>query len=250
MPASVEPRRVLILGGSGEAAALAWALAEVAGVAATVSLAGVTRNPVPLPIPTRSGGFGGVEGLITHLRTECVTHLVDATHPFAAQISAHAVAAAESVGVPLLRLSRPPWAPEAGDHWIEVADAAGAAGALPAVAARVFLAIGRRDLAPFSVRPDIQFLVRMIEPPANGLPLLSHRLVLARGPFEIDAERDLFRRLRVEVVVAKNAGGTGARAKLAAARALSLPVVMIRRPALPPAPEATRVEQVVAWIGA
>ena len=250
MPASPEPTRVLVLGGTGEEAALARVLADDPEVAAIVSLAGVTRAPAPLAIPTRRGGFGGAEGLARHLIEGGFERLVDATHPFAAQISRHAVEAARAARVPLLRFSRPPWAAVEGDRWTLVADASEAAAALPAGAKRVFLAIGRRDLSPFSIRREVQFLVRLIEPPSTELPLLNHRLLLERGPFDPAREVELFRRLRVDVVVAKNAGGAGARAKLDAARELSLPVVMIARPPLPAAPETTELAEALAWIKA
>ena len=248
MPASAEPRRVLILGGTGDAARLARALAGRGGIEATVSLAGLTRVPAPLPLPVRRGGFGGAGGLAEHLRAGGVTHLIDATHPFAARISASAVEAAAALDLPLLRLARPPWMPGPDERWIEVADPAAAARALPAAARQVFLAIGRRDLASFAIRPDIRFHVRMIEPPEAALPLTDHRVILARGPFEFDAETALFRGLRIDSLVAKNAGGTGARAKLTAAAALCLPVVMIRRPILPPAREVESVEDALVWL--
>jgi precorrin-6A/cobalt-precorrin-6A reductase len=232
-------QRVLLLGGTSEASQLALALAE-AGVDAVFSYAGRTDAPLPQPLPLRIGGFGGVEGLAGWLRTEGITHVVDATHPFAAGISKNAVAAAAQAGLPLIALERPPWQAQAGDDWTHVADYAAAAAALPQAPARVFLAIGRQNLAAFASRPQHQYLLRLVDPPVN-LPLTGADVVLARGPFTLDSDLALMRRHQITHLVAKNAGGSGAEAKLLAARALRLPVILIDRPALP-------LRQVVATV--
>lgn len=239
--------RVLILGGTTEASALAAALAAAA-VPAVLSYAGRVERPAPQPVPVRTGGFGGPEGLAAFLREGGFSHLVDATHPFAARISAHAVAAAAAAGVPLLALTRPAWTAGPGDRWQIVPDLAAAAEALGPAPRRVFLAIGRQGLAAFASAPQHIYLCRLVDPPAAPLPLPRAELVLDRGPFTEAGDRALMERHGTEIVVAKNAGGSGAAAKLAAARALGLPVVMVARPPAPPRPETDRIADVLAWI--
>lgn len=244
-------RRLLILGGTAEARAVAERLAErlagPGGGRVILSLAGVTRAPVlPAGVAVRRGGFGGAEGLAAFLRAESVTDLIDATHPFAARISAHAVAAARAVGVPLIRLERPPWLPEPGDRWREVADLEAAVDALPATARRVFLAIGRQSAAAFARRPEIHYLLRQIDPPAGPPPLPRCTVLSGRPPADPAAEDALLRRHGIELLVVKNSGGP-ARAKLAAARALGLPVILVARPALPAAATAPDPAGILAW---
>lgn len=225
---------------------MARALAD-AGISAVFSYAGRTRQPVGQPLPVRVGGFGGVEGLAAYLRTEAITHLIDATHPFAAQISRNAVEAAAVAAVPLVALQRPPWQAKPGDDWRHVPDAAAAAAALPTTPARVFLAIGRQNLDAFAVGPQHHYLLRLVDP-AETLPLPRVTVELARGPFTVAGDTALMARHGTQIVVAKNAGGEGARAKLDAARASSLPVVMIARPAIPQRREAGTVAEVMAWL--
>ncbi|GHE02111.1 cobalt-precorrin-6x reductase [Defluviimonas sp. 20V17] len=240
--------RVLVLGGTSEASALARALAD-AGIEAVLSYAGRTRAPAAQPLPIRVGGFGGPQGLADWLRAERITHLVDATHPFAAQISCNAVAAARATGVPLIALERPAWQAGPGDRWVAVADTEAAVAALPEAPARVFLAIGRQTLASFAARPDHLYLLRLVDPPEAALPLPRTEVVIARGPFDLSGDTALLRDHRIDLIVAKNAGGAGARAKLDAARALGLPVVMIDRPALPARQVAGSVAEVMRWLG-
>lgn len=235
-----------MLGGTTEASALATALAA-RGERAVLSYAGRTENPRAQAIPTRVGGFGGVEGLANYMTREGVTHLVDATHPFAARISANAIVAAGRAGVTLLALTRPEWVEGPGDRWTRVTDTEQAAAALGSDPARVFLALGRQTIADFASAPQHFYLLRFVdaaEPPA----LPRHHLVVDRGPFTLAGELALLREQRIEVVVAKNAGGTGARAKLDAARELGLPVVMIDRPFIPPRPQVSSVAAVLDWL--
>lgn len=232
-----------------EASALCAALAE-AGVPATLSYMGRVERPKPQPVPVRIGGFGGVPGLADWLRTHRVTHLVDATHPFAARMSAHAVAAAAQTGVPLLALVRPPWEPGPGDRWTRVPDIPAAVAALAGPARRVMLAIGRMHLADFAAQPQHDYLLRLVDPPSEPPPLPRHRVVVDRGPFTVEADRALMVDHATDLVVSKNAGGAGARAKLEAARDLGLPVLMIDRPAVPPRAEVGSVEAVLDWIAA
>lgn len=240
--------RILVLGGTTEAGLLAQALAR-AGVDSVYSYAGRTAAPVAQPIPVRTGGFGGADGLARWLRAEGISHVVDATHPFAATISANAVAACARARVPLVALQRPAWQPEPGDEWTLVPDVAAAVAALPQAPARVFLAIGRQTLAPFAARPQHHFLLRLVDPPDGPLPLPDAVAVIARGPFDLDSDLALLRGHAITHVVAKNAGGAGAAAKLAAARQLRLPVILIDRPAVPARPVVGSVAEVMDWLG-
>lgn len=238
--------RILILGGTTEARALA-ALLAARGADAEVSLAGRTANPVPHALPVRRGGFGGVEGLAAHIRAQGIVALVDATHPYAARISANAAAAAQGTGVALLALRRPAWRPGPGDDWTEVADAEAAAQALGAQPRRVFLALGRQEVGAFAAAPQHLYLIRSVEPVGDvGLP--GARNILARGPFDIPSETSLMQREGIERLVCKNSGGNATDAKLAAARALGIPVLMLRRPVLPAVPEVATPEAALAWL--
>jgi precorrin-6A/cobalt-precorrin-6A reductase len=240
--------RVLILGGTTEASALARKIAGDPQLAPVLSLAGRTTNPQPQPIATRTGGFGGVEGLVRFLRSEGIDAVVDATHPYADQMSAHAVAACRDTGVPLGSLVRAEWQRTAGDSWQVVADSEAAARALGKEPRRVFLSLGRQDLHVFAEAPQHHYLARLIERP-DRLPLPPDlRLLQARGPFDRADEERLLREERIEVVVSKNAGGTATYAKIEAARALGLPVVMIARPHKPAGVVMADVEACVAWL--
>ena len=218
-----------------------------AGLDAVYSYAGRTAAPVNQPLPVRIGGFGGAEGLADHIRAEGITHLVDATHPFAARISRNAVAAAGATGIPLLSLERPAWRPAPGDDWTLVPDFAGAAAALPGTPAHVFLAIGRQNLTAFAGLPH-RWLLRLVDPPEAPLPLPRAHAVIARGPFTVGGDRALMQAHGITHLVAKNAGGAGAEAKLTAARELRLPVILIDRPALPPRPTVADPEKAMEWL--
>jgi precorrin-6A/cobalt-precorrin-6A reductase len=239
--------RVLLLGGTTEAGLLARALAE-AGVEAVYSYAGRTEAPLRQPLPQRVGGFGGAEGLVAWLRAHKITHVVDATHPFAAQMSRNAIVATGHAEVELVALERSKWVPEAGDRWISVENGAAAARALPQEPALVFLAIGRQGLGDFAGAPQHDYLLRLVDAPTEPLPLPRTRVVLGRGPFRFEDDLALLRDHGTQWVVAKNAGGEGVRAKLMAARALGLPVVMIERPALPERRVVETVDAVMAWL--
>jgi len=237
---------VLILGGTSEGRLLAGRLAADPRFACVLSLAGRTRN-LQLPnTPHRVGGFGGVEGLAEYLRTHSIHALVDTTHPFAARISANAVSAAAQTGTALLRFARRPWLPASGDRWIEVDDMPAACAALGTAPRRVFLSIGRLEIAAFHAAPQHQYAVRAVDPFETGLP--HARLITARGPFELDAERALLRDAAIQIVVSKNSGTAATYAKIAAARELGLPVVLVRMPRLPPALEVDSLDAVVQWL--
>jgi precorrin-6A/cobalt-precorrin-6A reductase len=242
--------RVLILGGSSEASRLAARLAEEPAFAPILSLAGRTQNPTPPPIPYRIGGFGGVDGLAGYLKEAGVDCLVDATHPFAERMSFNAEAAAATTGTPLVVFTRPPWTPQPGDHWRECADAASAAQALGAAPRRVFLTVGRLQLRAFEAAPQHDYLIRTIDLPDPAPNLPHHCVILARGPFTIDAEVKLMRDERIDALVTKNSGGEATRAKLDAARALGLEVVLIGRPQSPDAPTFHTLEAVMDFLRA
>jgi precorrin-6A/cobalt-precorrin-6A reductase len=224
------PVRVLILGGTSEARGLARQIAADSRLQGVISLAGRTASPIEQELPVRIGGFGGAEGLERYLSDESIHCVVDATHPFAAQIAANARAACASLGLPLLKLSRPPWSGIAGDRWVEAADHAAAAKALGASPRRVFLTTGRLGLAHFRSAPQHFYLIRTIDPAALAdLPPHCDE-IRARGPFDCQSEMELMRAHRIDVVVSKNSGGQLTYAKIEAARRLNLDVVMIARP--------------------
>ncbi len=239
--------RVLLLGGTSEASRLAAALAA-RGVDAIFSYAGRTDAPIPQPLPTRVGGFGGVEGLIAYLRAAGITHMVDATHPFAAGMSRNAVAAAAETGIPLLALERQPWTAQPGDLWRPVEDVAQAVADLPEAPHRVFLAIGRQNIGAFAARPQHFYLLRMVEAPRSPPLLPDHHIIATRGPFSLEDDLALMRAHGISWVVSKNAGGPQAGAKIEAARQLGLPVTLIARPPIPPRPRAETVEEALAWL--
>ena len=222
--------RVLVLGGTFEASKLADLLAGQGGISSMLSFAGRTKALRAPKIPYRIGGFGGVAGLQAYLEAERIDVLVDATHPFAEQISRHAAIAAVGASIPLIVLSRPAWAAQPGDHWIDAVDMAAAAAALGRERKRVFLTIGRLQIGAFSAAPQHFYLIRTIEPIALSLDLPHHRMIHGRGPFSFEAENKLLREELIDLLVSKNSGGEAAFAKLVAARHVGLPVVMVARP--------------------
>ncbi|MGW4634401.1 cobalt-precorrin-6A reductase [Nocardia sp. NPDC004415] len=240
--------RVLILGGTGEARELARIASGERGLDIVSSLAGRVANP-RLPVgPVRVGGFGGVEGLRTWLRENAIDAVVDATHPFAARVSAHAATAARELGIPALHLRRPEWTRRPGDLWTRVPDLAAAAAALTAYDANVLLTIGRQGVGAFAACAGHRFVIRSIDAPEAPLPA-HYELLLARGPFTFDEELVLMSRHRIDVLVTKNSGGEQTAAKIAAARTAGLPVIMIDRPALPAgAVVVDEVAEAVDWL--
>lgn len=237
---------VLILSGTGEGRALAAALESEGGIEFESSLAGRTRTPTPPPGPHRIGGFGGIEGLRRYLVERSVRALVDATHPFARQITANAVVACEVAGVPRLRLSRPSWTERPGDHWIRV-------NTMEEAAARTrmshsttpFLTVGRLELPAFhEVRGAV---VRTIDRP-EPMPPDPKALILDRGPFTLEGEIALMRDHGVDLLVTKESGGGATASKLDAARALGIPVLLVARPPDPPGPIARNVGEALDWI--
>ncbi|GAB7551366.1 cobalt-precorrin-6A reductase [Novosphingobium sp. 11B] len=239
---------ILLLGGTTEASALARLLAEH-GITVMLSYAGRTENPRAQPVPTRIGGFGGVAGLAAYLREHRVTHLVDATHPFAATMSVHALKAARLAGVPHAALTRPVWQTAPGDKWSSTPDIASAVEALSGPPRRIMLALGRMHVEAFGARPEHHYLLRFVDTPSQPPALPHHTLVVDCGPFTVDNDTRLLRDHAIDLVVCKNAGGSGAEAKLVAARNLGLSVLMIERPKLPARTEFLRPGEVLDWIG-
>jgi precorrin-6A/cobalt-precorrin-6A reductase len=241
------PLRVLILGGTAEASALARLVAAVDWIAPVLSFAGRTVAPVLPPIPSRIGGFGGAEGLAAYLGAEAIDLLIDATHPFAHQISINAERAAAATGTPRLMLQRPPWVAQPGDNWQAVPTVAAAAAALCEGPRQVFLTIGRQDLLPFAeIAPQHSYLIRSVDPPDHSLLPPRAAILTGRGPFDEAEEHALLARHGIGVLVTKNSGGSDG--KLRAARALDLPVIMVDRKPAPPGETVAEPAQALAWL--
>ena len=219
------------------------------GLNAALSYAGRTEAPRAQPIPVRIGGFGGADGLARYVQDHRITHLIDATHPFAATMSRNALAAAKATGTPLLTLTRPGWTPQPGDCWQSVPDIAAAASALAEEPRRVMLALGRMHVEAFAAQSQHHYLLRFVDRPEQPPALPDHHLVVDRGPFTAEGDMRLLAEHRIELVVCKNAGGSGAEAKLTAARRLGIPVMMIERPAAAPTETVHTVAAVFGWLG-
>ena len=230
MNGSADRHAVLVLGGTSDARELATALARDVSLRAISSLAGRTAMRV-LPVgDVRIGGFGGVDGLVAYLRSERIAAVVDATHPFAARMSANAVAACARARVPLVALVRPAWIARPGDRFLDVPDVTSAARVAAEIGRRIFVTVGRQELAPFAAIRDRFVLVRSIDAPDTRALPPGAEVVLARGPFAYADELALCSRYAIDCIVAKNSGGDATAAKLDAARTLGIPVVMIARP--------------------
>jgi precorrin-6A/cobalt-precorrin-6A reductase len=243
------PMRILILGGTTEASVLVEALAGKTAFSPMLSLAGRTSEPKPAPVPTRIGGFGGAEGLARFVREEGIEAVIDATHPFAAVMSHNAARASAETGVPLLALRRPPWTPREGDRWIEAASVDEAVVALGAEPRRVFLTVGRLELAAFAAAPQHLYVVRTIEPIGDALPTPNVIAIRDRAPFHEEAERALMRREKIDILVTKNSGGLATYPKIAAARALGLPAILVAQPKKPAGVQEVETAQAaLAWL--
>jgi precorrin-6A/cobalt-precorrin-6A reductase len=252
MAAVLYPRApsVLLLGGTAEAALLARAIANRFGdaVALTTSLAGRTALPMAIPGNVRIGGFGGVAGLVAYLHAHGIALVIDATHPFADQISAHARLACAAAAVDRLMLVRPMWQRHGLDRWIEVADLAAAAAIVGKIGRRAWLTVGASEIDAFAHVTDVRFLVRLIHAPARPLPLRLHQVLLGRGPFSLIEEQHVLQRHAIDVLVCKASGGAATEAKLIAAREASLPVIMVRRPPAQPGDAVASVDAALDWL--
>jgi precorrin-6A/cobalt-precorrin-6A reductase len=241
-------RQILILGGTAEARQLAGLLAKRTDLRVTLSLAGRTAAPAAQPVPVRAGGFGGAAGLAAYLKDQRIDALIDATHPHAATISRHAAEAAATAKVPIVALRRAAWTAMPGDRWVEAAGMENAVQALGPAPRRVFLAIGRKEVAAFQAAPQHHYLIRSVDPVDPPLAVPDAKYIVARGPFAEEDERKLLTQHRIETIVAKNSGGDATYGKIAAARALGLTVVMLRQPALPDVPAVQSIEAAAAWL--
>jgi precorrin-6A/cobalt-precorrin-6A reductase len=242
------PMRVLILGGTTEASGLAHLLADDPRFETTLSLAGRTSKPRVQPVRTRIGGFGGPDGLAAWLEREAIAAVIDATHPYADQISSNAVTACERLAIPLATIMRPAWQPEPGDTWLTVASAKAAADALGPEPRRVFLSLGRLELAAFASSPHHHYVARMIDLPVGDVLPLDIQLIFDRGPFDEGAETALLMDAKIDVLVSKNSGGAATYAKITAARRLGIPVVMIARPHKPHGQALDNTKSAAKWL--
>ncbi|KMO95784.1 cobalt-precorrin-6A reductase [Streptomyces roseus] len=249
-PAPLPGRHVLILGGTTEARRLAEVLAGDPSCQVTTSLAGRVASPVLPPGDTRIGGFGGATGLAAWIVAHEVTSVVDATHPFAERMSFHAAEAQALTGVPLLALRRPGWTPRPGDDWTFADSLDEAAARLPGLGSRAFLTTGRMGLHTFAHLTDTWFLVRSVDPPDEPVPPRLE-VLLDRGPFTLEGERELIARHRIDVLVTKDSGGSATAPKLTAAREAGIPVLVVRRPRIPEGvAQAEDTDAALEWLGA
>jgi precorrin-6A/cobalt-precorrin-6A reductase len=238
------PIKVLILGGTSEAIALAARLSPHPELTVISSLAGRVAEPRLPEGRVRIGGFGGVDGLIAYLQNEAIGIVIDATHPYAATISRNAEQACKALRLPLIAIARPPWDKVEGDRWHQVPDVSAASACLLLRGRRVFLAIGRQELAPFRLCDDTWFLVRSIDPPEGELPKHAE-IILRRGPYKVEEELQLLRDHAIDCVVSKNSGGAATYAKIQAARLLGLSVIMVGRPRKHTLPTVGTVEEAI-----
>jgi precorrin-6A/cobalt-precorrin-6A reductase len=241
-------KHILILGGTTEARELGQRLAARTDIATTLSLAGRTASPLAQAVPVRRGGFGGVAGLAQYLRDNAIEALIDATHPYAPTISDHALGAAAQTKTPMIALCRPPWRAGAGDRWTDVLDALEAARLLGMKPRNVFLALGRQEIAHFASAPQHHYLIRSVDPVEPPLAVPHARYILARGPFEEEQERALLLAHAIDVLVAKNSGGSATYGKIAAARTLGIPVMLLRRPPELPVHRVATSAEALAWL--
>jgi len=239
--------KLLVLGGTRDAVALAKTLSKHERLHVIYSLAGVTVEPVLPDCEVRRGGFGGADGLLDYVQEVGIDAVLDATHPFAARMAMNAAEACNELDIPRLKYLRPAWEPEEEDNWVRVSSAAETVPYLSHTK-RIFLTIGVRELEPFGSLENAWFLVRFINQPDGPLPLPAYEILIDRGPFDHDGEVALMKEHNIEALVTKNSGGHLVGAKLTAASELGLPVIMIDRPALPAGPTVSREDEVLAWV--
>lgn len=240
--------RVLILGGTGDAVELAGRISKLDGVEVFTSLAGRTQNPKVENLDNiRIGGFGGVTGLVKYFQDTNIEAVIDATHPFARQISNHGAIAANQVQIPYLMMVRPAWEKQPEDNWIEVESLEQAAQVLMEVGERVFLTVGRQEIGLFSHLEEIWFLMRMIDPPTD-VKIPTGKIILERGPFSLERDRQLMIAYNIDHLISKNSGGNATYAKIIAARELNIPVIMIKRPPTPECMQVKDIDAAVDWL--
>lgn len=240
-------RKILLLGGTKEARLLAERISAGDTIQVVYSLAGRTREPLLPTCLIRYGGFGGVQGLVTYLQEQQINMVVDATHAFAQIMRKHAALACQEMHIPYLAFVSEAWSAMPDDLWYDAPTVAQSVDIVEKLGTRVFLAIGRQELAAFASLPHKWFLIRSIEMPAEPLPP-QHVVVLQRGPFAFDDELQLLQRYKIDTIVTKNSGGSAAYAKIEAARALRLPVIVITRPPRPAAKEFMNADDLLTHI--
>ncbi|MDV7338428.1 cobalt-precorrin-6A reductase [Terasakiella sp. A23] len=245
-------KKLLILGGTGEAAKLAKLVMDCFQdrLDVTVSYSGVTGHQPELPCNVRVGGFGGVEGMMTYIRENKIDYLVDATHPFAEKISQHAYIVANAMQLPIIVFKRPQWVAQPKDKWLEVNDMDQAVEVLSQLGATAFLTTGVKDLHRFEGLDDVQLIVRLVNEPKEELPLANYKTVIGRPPFSVEEEIQLIRDHKIRVLVTKNSGGEQTSAKLEAARQEKISVIMINRPPAEPLEETGQINDVLKWLNA
>lgn len=247
--------KILILGGTSDAKELANQVANMPKIADKIevfsSLAGRTRAPFSPIGNVRIGGFGGVDGLVNYLEEMQINILVDATHPFASQISENAATAAKIVNIPHLMLVRPAWIKLPDDQWLEVENNIAAAKVLASEKNdihRVFLTIGRQEISTFAHLQNIWFLMRMIDLPDVNSVIPLGKILCDRGPFSLEDEKQILTEYKIDTIVSKNSGGNATYAKIIAARELGLKVIMVQRPILPSGEQVPDVETALQWL--
>jgi len=239
--------KLLLLAGTSDARRIADDLVGLDGLEVTASLAGVTRRPLPFPCPVRIGGFGGEDGFKAYLKSNKIDAVVDATHPFAVQMSRTAAAVCQGCTIPHIQMLRGGWSPSAGDNWTSVPNEAAVAAHVPE-GATVFLATGRQTLDAFHNLQNRKLICRQIDPSDRPFPFANGIFLIGRPPFSVEQEKTLFRDLGVDWLVVKNSGAEASRTKLDAARALGIKVAMIDRPKQPDCIRVRRVAEAVAWV--
>ncbi|MFT5001423.1 MAG: precorrin-6A/cobalt-precorrin-6A reductase [Paracoccaceae bacterium] len=238
--------KILLLAGTSDARRIAHGLASIKHVTAIASLAGVTRQPIELACETRVGGFGGAHGLRCYVQEENVGAILDATHPFAAQMSQNAAGVCKDLRLPYIQMLRPEWQAEAEDRWTRIASEAQAVEHI-APGSTVFLATGRQTLPAFANLQSCTLICRQIDPPKQSFPFSNGHFLFGRPPFSVNDEKELFQRLNIDWLVVKNSGAQASRSKLDAARELGLRVAMIDRPKQPDSAKVTTVDQALNW---
>ncbi|MDB9838499.1 cobalt-precorrin-6A reductase [bacterium] len=236
---------ILVLAGTSEAKDIASRLAAL-GIDAVASLAGATRSPAALDLPSRSGGFGGEDGFRAYVKEAGITAVIDATHPFAAQITNRTARICAEIGLPYLLVSRPEWTPQEGDNWTIISREEDAATIIPK-GSTVFLGTGRQTLDRFAGLEGSRVICRQIDPPTAPFPFEGGEFLIGRPPFPVARELSLFTALGIEWIVVKNAGGVASATKLTAARELKIPVLMIKRPPVPNAQTVATADAAVVW---
>lgn len=238
---------LLLLAGAGEARKIAARLAGIPDIRVTASLHYPERAFGPLAVPTRIGGFGGEGGFEAYLKAHSVTAVLDATHPFAVSVSRRSCQVCARAGLAYAQVLRAEWDQQSGDHWVDIADESGAVGVIPP-GKRVFVTTGRATLAQFRGLDSAHLFVRQLTDGPHRIEMKNTTYVRGTAPFSVAQEMSLFRDLEIDWLVTRNSGGRQNRTKIDAARALGIPVAMIRRPVQPESPKLASVQAALDWV--